>query len=96
MERSEKSCTEGANHAVTQIMTRSVKSLNKKGVLMEKTIKIEGMHCEHCSARVKKALSALGLECDVDFSKGEVTLTGENLDENKINDTIENLGFTVK
>lgn len=63
---------------------------------MEKIIKVEGMHCEHCSARVKKAVEALGLECDVDLSKGEVTVTGENLDEKKITDTIEVLGFIVK
>ena len=26
---------------------------------MEKTIKVEGMMCEHCEARVKKAMEAL-------------------------------------
>ncbi len=62
---------------------------------MEKTIKVEGMHCVHCSARVEKALTALGLECDVDLSKGVVKVTGENIDEKKITDTIEDLGFIV-
>lgn len=63
---------------------------------MEKIIKVEGMHCEHCSQRVKNALFALGVECNVDLSKGEVTVTGDNFDEKIINDTIENLGFIVK
>ena len=54
------------------------------------------MHCEHCSARVKKALSAIGVECDVDLSKGEITVTGEKLDDKLLKDTIENLGFIVK
>ena len=63
---------------------------------MEKIIKVEGMHCEHCSARVKKAIEALGIKCDIDLSKGEVTVAGESLDEIKIKEAIENLGFIVK
>ena len=63
---------------------------------MEKIINVEGMHCEHCSARVKKAVETLGMKCDVDLSKGEVKVSGENLDEIKIKEAIENLGFIVK
>lgn len=63
---------------------------------MEKIIKVEGMHCEHCSARVKKAIEALGIKCDIDLSKGEIKVAGENLDDKLLNDTIEALGFIVK
>ena len=63
---------------------------------MEKIIKVDGMHCEHCSARVKKAIEALGAKCDVDLSKGEVTVTVESLDDKVLKDTIEALGFIVK
>ena len=63
---------------------------------MEKIINVEGMHCEHCSARVKKAIEALGAKCDIDLSKGEVKVAGENLDDKVLKDTIENLGFIVK
>lgn len=63
---------------------------------MEKIFKVEGMHCEHCSVRVKKAIEALDAKCDIDLSKGVVTVTAENVDDKKINDTIEDLGFIVK
>ncbi len=63
---------------------------------MEKIIKVEGMHCEHCSARVKKGVEALGIECDIDLSKGEVKVIGESLDDKVLKDTIEALGFIVK
>ena len=48
---------------------------------MEKTMKIEGMMCGHCEARVKKALEALPevAEANVSHESGTavVTLSGE-------------------
>ena len=48
---------------------------------MTKTLKIEGMMCPHCEARVKKALEALDgvLEATASFTAGTavVTLTGD-------------------
>ncbi len=45
---------------------------------MTKTLKIEGMMCPHCEARVKKALEALdGVECAVvSHEKGTAVVTG--------------------
>lgn len=63
---------------------------------MEKLLKVEGMHCEHCSARVKKALEALGAKCDIDLKNGEVRVSGESLDDKTLKDTVETLGFIVK
>lgn len=52
---------------------------------MEKTMKIEGMMCGHCEARVKKALEALPevQAADVSHEKGTavVTLSGQLPDE---------------
>ena len=52
---------------------------------MEKTMKIEGMMCAHCEARVKKALEALPevSEAAVSHEKGTavVTLAGTLADE---------------
>ena len=52
---------------------------------MKKTMKIEGMMCEHCEARVKKTLEGLaGVEsAEVSHTEGQaiVTLTGEVTDE---------------
>ena len=52
---------------------------------MTKTLKVEGMMCEHCEARVKKVLEAIpGVESAVaDHAAGTavVTLTGPVDDE---------------
>ncbi len=44
---------------------------------MKKTIKVEGMMCEHCEARVKKALEAIpGVESAVaDHAAGTAVVT---------------------
>lgn len=62
------------------------KKEGKKGKKsMQKTIKIEGMMCGHCEARVKKCLEALPQveEAVADHKKGRavVTLSGEISDE---------------
>ncbi len=52
---------------------------------MEKTMKIEGMMCTHCEARVKKALEALDAVSQAQVSHADgtavVTLTGEISDQ---------------
>lgn len=63
---------------------------------MEKIFKVEGMMCEHCSARVEKALKALGYVVTVDLKNGEVKVSGENIDASEIKGAIEDLGFDVK
>ena len=63
---------------------------------MEAIIKTEGMRCEHCSARVKKAIEEMGLTVTVDLSNGDVRVSGDVIDEKAVKDTIEDLGFIVK
>ena len=52
---------------------------------MTKTMKIEGMMCGHCEARVKKALEALEgvTEAEVSHEKGTavVTMSGDVADD---------------
>ena len=52
---------------------------------MTKTLKVEGMMCEHCEARVKKALEAVpGVEsaaADHNAGTAVVTLKAEGEDE---------------
>lgn len=64
---------------------------------MKKLIKIEGMHCGHCSARVIKAFSADGIACDVDLAAGTATVSGDEakLADAALRDTVEALGFDV-
>ena len=44
---------------------------------MTKTLKVDGMMCNHCEMHVKKALEALDgvTEATADHEKGEVTVT---------------------
>ena len=64
-----------------------------------KTMKIEGMMCGHCEARVKKALEALpGVEsAEVSHEKGEalVHLSGQESDE-ALKKAVEEQDYTVK
>ena len=65
---------------------------------MQKTMKIEGMMCAHCEARVKKALEALGevTEAKVSHESGEavVTLSAEIPDET-LRKAVEEQEYTV-
>ncbi len=69
------------------------------GDSMKKTVKVEGMSCEHCANRVKKALRQLDMVQDVvvNLEKGEVIIMSEQeLDNNLIKEQIEDLGYIVK
>lgn len=60
-------------------------TIAKENETMEKTMKIEGMMCAHCEARVKKALEALDAVSAAQVSHTDgtavVTLTGEVADD---------------
>ena len=64
---------------------------------MKKLIKIEGMHCGHCSARVEKAFAADGIACEIDLAAGTATVNGDEakLSDAALRDTVEALGFDV-
>ena len=53
---------------------------------MEKTLKIEGMMCGHCEARVKKALEALPevAEAEVSHEAGTAVVTLNSEVENTV------------
>ncbi|MDR3258458.1 MAG: cation transporter [Fusobacteriaceae bacterium] len=65
---------------------------------MKKTIIIDGMSCEHCKARVEKALNAIDgvSEAVVNLEKknAEFTITKDITDEILTN-TIEDVGYDV-
>ena len=65
---------------------------------MEKTMKIEGMMCGHCEARVKKALESLPEvdRADVSHEKGTavLTLNAEVADE-LLKKTVEDQDYKV-
>lgn len=63
---------------------------------MEKIFKVEGMMCEHCSARVEKAVTAMGYKVSVDLKNGEVKVSADSINETELKEAIEDLGFDVK
>ena len=71
---------------------------NKEETTMEKTMKIEGMMCEHCEARVKKCLEALPQVESAQVSHKEgtavVTLSGDITDE-VLKKTVEDQDYKV-
>ena len=72
--------------------------INKEDTVMEKTLKIEGMMCPHCEARVKKTLEELP-EVEsalVSHESGTAVLTlKEDISDAKLKEIIEAAGYKV-
>lgn len=63
-------------------------------MIMKKLIMIEGMRCEHCAAKIRKALDALGNGCEVDLEKKQAVLDTDKSDE-ELKQAVEEKGFHV-
>ena len=74
----------GANSPAESGSSKAV-STKEKEIVMEKTLHVEGMMCQHCVARVKKTLEALdGVEeaiVDLDGKKATVKLSADVADD---------------
>lgn len=59
---------------------------------------VKGMTCNHCKATVENNLSSItGINNpDADIEKNTVTFSGENIDLNKVKQTIEGLGYVYE
>ncbi len=56
---------------------------------------VEEMHCEHCVARIEKALTEAGLDYSVSLNDKTVTVNGcENCVKTAV-DALDDLGFTA-
>ena len=65
---------------------------------MKKTLKIEGMMCAHCEARVKKALEALDgvTSAEVSHEKGSAIVTLANdVPNDVLKKAVEEQDYTV-
>ena len=64
---------------------------------MEKIVKIEGMMCPHCEARVKTVLEALPGVCEAIVSHKEdcAEVHGEALDRDALAKAVTDAGYTV-
>ncbi|MBQ5755776.1 MAG: metal-transporting ATPase, partial [Erysipelotrichaceae bacterium] len=71
---------------------------HKKEKIMEKTMKIEGMMCPHCEARVKQVLEALEevSAAEVSHKEGTAVLTlASDISDEKLKKTVEDQGYKV-
>lgn len=77
---------------------KTVKTIDKENVKMEKTIKIEGMMCPHCEATVKKTLEELNgvTQAVVSHEKGTAVVTLEkDVSFETLKKAVEDKGYTV-
>ncbi len=82
-----------------KIKQKAEKTKKKEEVkAMERTLKIEGMMCGHCEARVKKVLEALPQVAEVKVSHVEgtaVVTLSENVENEVLKQTVEAQDYTV-
>ena len=70
----------------------------KEGTTMTKTMKIEGMMCGHCEARVKKVLEALAEvdSAEVSHEAGTAVVTlNSNVSDEVLKKTVEDQDYKV-
>ncbi len=61
------------------------------------TLKIGGMHCEKCAAKVTSALKELGVKADVDLKLGRASISyPEKVEMTAIVGAVTALGFTCE
>ena len=66
-------------------------------VIKERTITIEGMHCQHCSDTVKRAINRIdGASAQVDYKTGLAKVQmSKDISDTTLSISIENLGYKV-
>ncbi|HWT76643.1 MAG TPA: cation transporter [Mobilitalea sp.] len=64
---------------------------------MKKIIEINGMSCEHCQARVEKALNAIdGVEAKVELKKNRAVVTlAKDVADKTLSDAVTEAGYEV-
>ena len=70
------------------------KSGKEDDAMNKKTITIKGMMCAHCVAHVEKALTALGVQADVDLASGTAVVTGDATDD-ALRKAVTDAGYEV-
>lgn len=76
---------------------QKVRAEKIKVIVFRKTVKIEGMTCEHCSSRIQNALNAIDMiNAKVNLKRGEAYLDlGREVSNEEIKNAIEELGYKV-
>ena len=66
--------------------------------MIETTIQVEGMSCQHCVMRVKKAVEGLAgiVKSDVQVGQVKVTFEESKIRQKEIEDAIVKAGYKIK
>lgn len=69
----------------------------KQAMSKQKVLAITGMSCEHCQARVEKALNSIaGVNAKVDLQNQNATVTlTENVDDHELENAVTDAGYEV-
>ena len=65
---------------------------------METTLKVTGMHCDNCAARVEKALQELdGVSAEVSFSDGTARVSHpDSISVTDLQDAVKSAGYAAE
>ncbi len=87
---------EGGCCGGSSVVKERDKKLNNP-VIGKRTFFVEGMHCENCRNRVKRAINSIdGASCKVNLKKGRVDIEYDReIDDGVFIKAIENLDFHV-
>jgi uncharacterized membrane protein YraQ (UPF0718 family) len=63
--------------------------------MLEKTVKVNGMTCNHCKANVHNNLASIaGIDnIEIDLESGKVTMTGDDIDLAEVKSKVESIGY---
>jgi uncharacterized protein len=80
---------------IKSIKSRSVTTVKEEMAMNETKVFVRGMNCNHCKMSVENNLMGLeGIEkINADVDKEIVTITGENVDLDKVKETVESIGY---
>ena len=74
-----------------------VKKKKLPQVIATKTFRVEGMHCDHCKARVEEEVNDIpGAAGVVDLKRGELTVSyARDIGDDVIRQKVEKAGYTL-
>ena len=77
---------------------KDIETNEKENSIMTVTLKVEGMMCPHCEARVKGVLEAIPgvTEVDVSYKEDRATVSGENLDKDALVRAVTDAGYKAE
>lgn len=95
IERSPQETVEEQLRGLEEELLGAANNIIQEEQTMEKTIKIEGMMCQHCVRHVGEALEGLGVSANVDLEKGEAVIKGAVPSDEILTKAVEDAGYKV-